>query len=174
MKNNAMSTNAIAILCLPFLLFLLILLFPTVAYANSSWHWLTNTNPFDVLPFAAILTLLIEYIAIKKANAISRSWRLFVIISIANIASFLLPFAVLLLPSEIGYSFEMSIQHLPKYIVGIGYLLLTLIVEMPVVYISYQKIVSNKKRLIISIIMVNAATTIMVAAVERIICRGSW
>jgi len=33
---------------------------PITTYANSSWHWLTKTNPFDVLPYAVILTLLIE------------------------------------------------------------------------------------------------------------------
>jgi len=170
MKNKRIS--AISIVFFLFLLF--IQLFSIAAYANSSWHWLTKTNPFDVLPFAAIATLVIEYIAIKKSNSISRSLNLFIVICIANIASFILPFAVLLLPSEVGYTFEMSIQHLPKYIVGIGYLLLTLIVEIPVVYFSFQNSVTNKKRLLISIIIVNAVTTIMVAIIERIICRGTW
>jgi hypothetical protein len=43
-----------------------IILFPTAAYANSSWHWLTTTTPFDILPYVVVLTLAIEYVAIKK------------------------------------------------------------------------------------------------------------
>jgi hypothetical protein len=57
----------------------MILLFLSIsAYANSSWHWLTKTNPFDILPYAVILTLLIEYVAIQKANYLDSSIRLFV------------------------------------------------------------------------------------------------
>ena len=147
---------------------------PITTYANSSWHWLTKTNPFDVLPYAVILTLLIEYVTIKRANSITRSLRLFIVICLANVASFLLPYAILLMPSDVGYTFEMSIRNLPRYIVGSGYLFLTLIAEVPVVYISLKKFITNKKRFLMTIIIVNAVTTIMVAIIERVICKGSW
>lgn len=34
----------------------------TTAYANSSWHWVSQTRPYDVLPIAIIVTLLVEII----------------------------------------------------------------------------------------------------------------
>ena len=106
--------------------------------------------------------------------AITRSLRLFIVICLANVASFLLPYAILLMPSDVGYTFEMSIRNLPRYIVGFGYLFLTLIAEVPVVYISLKKFITNKKRFLMTIIIVNAVTTIMVAIIERVICKGSW
>ena len=152
----------------------IIMLFPTTAYANSSWHWLTKTIPFDILPHVVVATLLIEYFSLKTVNSITKHFRLLLVVCAANLASFLLPFAVLLLPSAVGYTFEMSISHLPKYIIGLGYLFLTLIAEIPVVYISLRGVVENKKKLVISIVIVNVITTVMVAVIERIVCEGSW
>ena len=166
MRNKRTYTLIIALI--------LCMLLPTTAYANSSWHWLTKTTPFDVLPYAVVLTLLIEYVTVKKLNSIIHPFRLLAIICLANTASFLLPYAILLMPSAVGYTFEMSIKHLPIYIVGFGYLFLTLVAEVPIVYISLRNIVTNRRRLLISIITVNVVTTIMVAAIERIFCRGSW
>jgi len=165
MKNRRIYTLIIALI--------LYMLLSTTAYANSSWHWLTKT-PFDILPYTAVLTLLIEYVTIKKLNSIIHPFRLLLIICLANMASFLLPYATLLMPSDVGYTFEMSIKYLPIYIVGFGYLFLTLAAEVPIVYISLRNIVTNRKKLLISIITVNVVTTIMVAAIERIFCRGSW
>jgi len=165
MKNRRIYTLIIALI--------LYMLLSTTAYANSSWHWLTKT-PLDILPYAAVLTLLIEYVTIKKLNSIIHPFMLLLIICLANMASFLLPYATLLMPSDVGYTFEMSIKHLPIYIVGFGYLFLTLAAEVPIVYISLRNIVTNRKKLLISIITVNVVTTIMVAAIERIFCRGSW
>lgn len=153
---------------------ILSMVFSTTAYANSSWHWLTKTTPFDILPYAGVLTLLIEYITIKKSNSINRPFKFFVIICLVNMASFLLPYAILLMPSDFGYAFETSIKHLPNYIIAFGYLFLTLIAEVPIVYISFKNIVTNKKKFLLSIIIVNIVTTIMVAFIERIFCEGSW
>ena len=150
------------------------MLFPTTVYANSSWHWLTKTVPFDILSYVVILTLVIEYFSLKTVNSIKKHLRLLLVICAANLASYLLPFAILLLPSGVGYTFEMSINRLPIYIIGAGYIVLTLIVEVPAVYFSLRGTVKNKEKLVISIIIVNVITTIMVAVIERIVCKGSW
>jgi len=63
MKQKKWVSIILAIMLLPCM--------PITTYANSSWHWLTKTNPFDVLPYAVILTLLIEYVTIKRANSIT-------------------------------------------------------------------------------------------------------
>jgi hypothetical protein len=68
----------------------------------------------------------------------------------------------------------MSIRYLTKYIVGTGYLILTLVAETPVIFFSFRNIVENKKRLLVSIITANVVTTIMVAIIESVICRGTW
>jgi len=154
--------------------FLLIPFFTLTVYANSSWHWLTETTPFDILPYVVVLTLLIEYIAIKNLNSLKQPVKLAIIICLANLASFLLPYTILLMPSAVGYTFEMSIKHLPQYIVGFGYLFVTLVAEVPIVYISIKSIVTNKRKFLISIIIVNVVTTIIVATLERVFCKGSW
>ena len=71
--------------------------FPTAAYANSSWIWLTETNPFDVLPYAVILTLLIECAVIKGLNPELSLLRLVTVVCLANLLSFILPYALLLI-----------------------------------------------------------------------------
>lgn len=144
------------------------------ANANSSWHWLTKTTPVTLLPLAVVLTLAVEYIAVKKINTLHASGKLFLVICLANLASFLLPFAMLLVPSEVGYTFEMSVNHLPIYIVGLGYLILTLVVEVPLVYRCLRRHAQQKKRLVYSIVASNVVTTIVVGTMERIVCRGQW
>ena len=43
------------------------------AFANSSWHWLTS-SPLVVLPFAIVLTLVIETFAVVKYGRVS-NWK---------------------------------------------------------------------------------------------------
>lgn len=166
MKHRKIDTLAAVIILSVF--------FSATAYANSSWHWLTKTTPFDILPYVVVLTLFIEYIMMKNLNSINRPFRLFIIVCFANLVSFLLPYGVLLIPSDVGYTFEMSLKHLPQYTVGAGYLFLTLVAEVPIIYMSLKNVVSNRKKFFVSIIIVNVVTTMMVAVVERIFCRGVW
>ena len=123
----------------------LFVLFSATVYANSSWHWLTK-SPFDILPYVVILTLLIEYVIIKWVNSITCSFRLFIIVCLANMASFLLPYAVWFIPDDSRiYTFEMAIRSIPIYTVGGFYLFLTLIAEIPIVYVGIKKFVTDKK-----------------------------
>ena len=39
-------------------------LFDLTAFANSSWVWISETRPYDVLPWVAIGTLIIETISL--------------------------------------------------------------------------------------------------------------
>ena len=142
--------------------------------ANSSWHWLTETIPFDILPYVVVLTLLIEYVVIKKVNRLPTSVKPLIVICLANLVSFLLPYARLLKPSSPEFTFEMLLHKMPNYMVGFGYLTLTLMAEVPIIYFSFKNAVSSKKKLLISIVAVNAVTTAMVAVVERVFCRGEW
>ena len=60
------------------------------------------------------------------------------------------------------------------FTVGIIYLVMTITIELPVVYFLLRKNVENKKRLLATIIITNTVTTSMVAIIERIVCVGKW
>ena len=145
----------------------------TTASANSSWHWLTETRPVDILPYVVAITLLAEYLAIKWVNGIEGALRLLLLVCLANLASFLLPYALMFLPAN-WYPIEMSLNHTPSYVVGVVYLLLTLLAEIPILYAALRKRVKSKRKVLYSLVIVNAATTGVVALVERVLCRGAW
>lgn len=170
-KNNK---NYIFISLLTLLCFTIF--FDTYTFANSSWIWLT-VSPMKVLPFAVIITLLIETVGVIKLNNISNRKKTFIIITIANILSFLAPYiyrAIRFSPTTGGFYLPSAFEKGPYYIVLTGYLFLTLIIEIPFVYHFLRNECENKKRLLISILSVNVVTTIIVAVMERILCRGQW
>jgi hypothetical protein len=151
-------------------------LLPLNVYANSSWHWVT-TSPKTILPIAIIITLLIEILGVAKLNNIIKIKKVFVTICFANILSFVVPYlerAYRFIPTSGGFSISAAFNKGPYYIVLTGYLLLTLIVEIPVVYLILNNLVKNRKRLIITIIGANVLTTILVSVCERFICIGQW
>jgi len=150
--------------------------FQSVSYANSSWHWITS-SPLKVLPFAIVITLLIETIAVVKLGKVANSKKVFLIVSLANLLSFLAPYferAYRFIPTSGGFSILAAFNKGPYYIVLVGYLLLTIIVELPIVYFLLRKNTKNRINLIVSILMSNIITTILVAVCERIICVGQW
>ena len=42
----------------------LMVLFPVNAFADSSWVWISEKRPFDILPWVAMGTILIEWLSI--------------------------------------------------------------------------------------------------------------
>lgn len=164
---------------------LFILLFPvlsTTASANSSWVWLTG-DPRPMLPWAIIGTLITEIFIIGYFNSIRNKniIKLAAFVILGNVVSFLVPYIFIgLLPSvhvDIDNFFE-RIDYFttigPFYIVGIALLILTLLIEIPIVYFSNIKVVESKKRFIISIIVANIITTTAVAIIERTLYKGNW
>lgn len=154
----------------------IMLFFSTTASANSSWIWLTDT-PVTVLPYAIIFTLIFEGITIIKFGQITTYIKASFIIIIANLLSFIVPYIFLaynFLPFTDSFSITESVSYGPYYIVLTGYLLLTLLMELPVVYFLLEKNTLNKKRLKFSIIISNIVTTLVIAIVERVICLGHW
>ena len=155
----------------------------TPIYANSSWHWLTDT-PLTILPIAVILTLLTETIIICRVNylsAIKSVWA-FIVIAFANAVSFFAPYAFWainpdLIPVDEGGFFEVLnayVRKAPVYTVGLGFLLLTLIVESPIVYFALKGRVKDKKMLLYSILAANTLTTVLVSLIERTLFYGRW
>lgn len=154
------------------MIFLAILAFPLVVYANSSWRWISETRPHDVLPFVVIITLLIETLAIIKIAHIKEYANVFLCTLFGNILSFAAPY--LFAMTDELYSFRQMLKHTPYYTVGLAYLLSTLAIEYPVVYNCLKKFATNKKTLTLTILCSNLLTTIITAVVEHIFCTGQW
>lgn len=115
---------------------------------------------------------------IIKLNKINSIVKPIVVIIIANLMSFVMPFLVYFLPNELGMSgyenFLKMINHWPTYIAGIGYLFMTLVIEVPIVYNLLKKECDNKKMFLKVIIAANILTTLLTALAERVICVGQW
>ena len=165
--------------------FIFLLLLPTLsisASANSSWVWLTR-DPRPMLPWAIVGTLVIEIFVICFFNNIQVKNILTPTISIVfgNLISFLLPYIFI---GIIPYVFEenanffsrinYTAEKLPFYIIGIVFLVLTLIIELPIEYFCTRHKVKSKKKLLATILAANVFTTAAVAIIERTIYKGHW
>ncbi len=92
---------------------------------------------------------------------------------IANFVSFILPLLIQHL-SPPYYSIIDFNNAGAYYVVAAGYLLLTLLFELPIVYGTLRKDTDNKRRLMLTLILSNTLTTLLVAACERIFCSGLY
>lgn len=155
------------------MVFTFLLLFPLTVSANSSWQWISETRPYDVLPVVVILTLLIEILSICFIPNVKALPKVVFFVILANILSFAAPYLFLYLTSSL-YTFEQALERMPYYTVGIVYLIVTLIVEIPTVFLGLKKSANNSKKLLLTAIGANVVTTVLTAVVERIFCRGSW
>ncbi len=155
---------------------MLIFIFSLTAFANSSWVWISETRPYDVLPFVALATLIIETAALNGFLKIGNWHRVFTGVLIGNLISFAVPY--------IGYSYTTPyagyytltqiLQRGPFYTVGAAFLIITVAVELPFMYFWLKKSVKNKKLLVLVTVIANVVTTAMVALVERFFCEGYY
>ena len=151
--------------------------FTLLASANSSWVWISETRPYDILPFVIIGTLLIETVAVNLVSKVGNWYKTFFAVLEGNIISFVVPYigySNTTPYADAGYTLSEIINHGPYYTVGTAFLLLTLIIELPVVYFLLKKDADNKKKLALCIVLANVVTTVLVAVVERTLCYGRW
>ena len=150
--------------------------FPMLASANSSWVWISETRPYDILPFVIIGTLLIETVAVNLVSKVGNWYKTFFAVLVGNIISFIAPYIGYSnsLYGQMGYTLSQIIDRGPYYTVGTAFLLLTLIIELPVVYFMLKKDADSKKKLALCIVLANVVTTVLVAVVERTLCYGRW
>ncbi len=153
--------------------FIFVFLFATSVSANSSWRWISQTRPHDLLPLVVMLTLVIEVVSINfipKVNALSKT---IFFVMLANVLSFAAPYLLEYVTPSL-YTFEQTLEHSPFYIVGVVYLIITLIVEIPTVYFGLKKTSCNSKKLLFTVISANVVTTVLTAIMERTLCKGAW
>lgn len=159
---------SIVIICLT------VALIPQAVFANSSWHWVSDYRPWDILPWVAAATIVIEVLAIWLVPKTKQFVKTAVTVVIANLVSFLLPYVILAAGDVVHDTFQGALNAGPSYIVGVMFLLLTLAAELPIVYDILKPHVEKSKVLLWTIIFSNAATTAMVAIVEQVITDGYW
>ncbi len=158
---------------------LLFYICPLKVLANSSWHWVT-ISPMKVLPLAIVLTLSIETWGVIAYGQVKEKVRVFVIVTFANIVSFVTPYiySTCILNRFYGsgwaYAWERAFNNGPNYIIRFVYLILTLCIEVPLVYFLLKNQSSNKKKLLLIAIAINIITTVVVAVLERLLCQGQW
>ena len=146
---------------------------PQTAFADSSWRWLTDYRPFDILPPVALATVVIEVLSVWLIPHTGKLIKTAVVVILANAASFLLPYA-LLLGDPVYPRFDDVLNAGPNYIVGFGFVVLTLLIEIPVIYNLLKKHVDSKKKLLWVVVGSNIVTTAMVAVIERMVTDGYW
>ena len=138
------------------------------AYANSSWYWASKVLPWHLLPFIIIFTLIIE---IGFIHCLCKTdWiRTIIVISIANLVSFGVPF--LSATFSVVHPFPQSLEDYHSIVNSI-YLILTLVIEVPIVTAFLKT--ENKTRLLTVAIIANIITTLMVLLVEELFCWGYY
>ena len=149
----------------------------TTAYANSSWIWLTRRQPYELLPLAVLVTFVIETGVILFSLREKKLWKTLMLVTAANLMSFLLPYLFLYQDQKFingGREIREMLDRGPFYIVGAFYLIITLVVEVPLVYAGLKNEMKDKKRGFLTIIASNVVTTVLVCVAERMICRGHW
>lgn len=148
-------------------------MFPAAVFANSSWVWISEKRPYDLLPFVIVGTLIVEILAVRYIPNIKKLPKVCGLVILGNLLSFAVPY-LLRVPSGVGYSFVENLDSFPSYTVNILFLIMTLAVEVPFLYKFLRKETEHQKRLLITLIAVNVLTTIGVAVTERIFCYGNW
>lgn len=172
-EKNSLSKDS-SIIKKSFAFTLILCFIHNCTYANSSWHWISTTRPYDVLPFVVVLTLAIETISILKFSNIENKLKTFIVVLIGNVLSFAAPYVFFaFLPGPI-YTFYDWLERSPFYTIGEFYLFTTILMEFPIIYNVLKKHTINKRVLVITIICVNILTTLMTYTIERIFCKGLW
>lgn len=151
--------------------------FSLTCQANSSWVWISETRPLDILPFVAVATLLIEAAAIVIFGGVDNNYKALFAVAVGNILSFAAPYVIyanFTSPYSGVYSLSEIIDRGPFYTVGAVFLILTILIELPFVYFMLKKNTASKKALVVTVILSNVITTALVAFTERLICYGQW
>ena len=143
--------------------------------ANSSWVWISETRPYDLLPVAIALTLAIEVYALYRFAGVKKIGKLFFWVTAANLMSFAVPYVLGFLAGRAVHpGFNQFLNDGPHYSVGGMYLSLTLLVETPIVLAAFHKDAAGDMKLLKVIVAANAVTTALVALMERVFCHGHW
>ena len=145
-------------------------------FANSSWRWLSDTRPYDLLPIAVVMTLVIEILAINYIPGVNDLKKTGLWVILGNLISFGATYFLAWISPGPIYTLEEMLEHTPFYNIGGMMLMLTLFAELPLVYcmLRRQDDPKQQKTLLITIVIVNTLTTALVYFMERALVPGQW
>lgn len=112
----------------------------------------------------------IEFCAIYFIGRSKRPWKTLLVVVLANLVSFLGTYLVM----KSGNAQTGHGVWDRGCFVGLLFLIATVAIELPITYYNLSKDVESTRRLLWTAVLVNAATTVMCAVVERIFCEGHW
>ena len=135
-----------------FVVLIIVFMCPKIVYANSSWRRISKTRPYDILPFVIIITLVIETFGICYICKIKSKIKSFIVISFANLTSFVLPEVINYFNPSFKYidlplreAYFAGKEHWPQYTIGPFYYVLTIGIELPIVYFLSKKNQQTRK-----------------------------
>ena len=141
-------------------------------YADSSWVWISETRPYDVLPYVVVLTLVIEIGMINYIAKVNKLGKSSLVVTIANLVSFLFPYWLIVYTDGV-HTYPDTLNDYHSVVIG-PYLILTLMFELPIVMTFLGHDVKDKKKLFLVTLGANVLTTLMVYVIENIFCEGHW
>ena len=169
MKKHRRYSIAVCLLVLSAML-------ATPVFANSSWRWLTDTRPYDLLPMAIVMTLTIEILAINYIPRVNKLAQTAFWVTLGNLMSFGSTYLVTYLGSGVIKTFDEMLEYTPVYTIGIFSFLLTAAVEIPLIHWRLSKGFDERqhRNLLLTLLCVNGLTTALVFILERTLAPGRW
>ena len=148
----------------------------TPIFANSSWRWLSDTRPYDLLPMAIVMTLTIEILAINYIPRVNKLAQTTFWVTLGNLMSFGSTYLFTYLGSGVVKTFDEMLEYTPVYTIGIFSFLLTAAVEIPLIHWRLSKGFDEKRHrnLLLTLLCVNGLTTALVFILERTLASGRW
>lgn len=140
-------------------------------FADSSWIWISETRPYDLFPIVIILTLIVEIIAINYWAEVHMLLKTCIVVTLANLASFLIPYWITVYIDGV-HQYPDTLNDYHSIVIG-PYLILTFMLEVPIIMLLLKKN-ADKKKLFIVTLVANVLTTLMVYAIEKIFCEGYY
>lgn len=145
------------------------------------WVWLSNNRPWDIAVWLLAIAIVVETLAIwwvpkTGTPKMGMLVRIALTVTAANIVSLLLPYYMFYGADLNMYytNFQEYIEVGYGYFVGRFYVLLTFLVESPLVAFSLFFCTEKRKTLFITVFASNIATTIIVALIERAYAPLTW
>lgn len=143
-------------------------------FADTSWRWMTDTRPWHLLPVAVVLTVAIETLGIAKCGRVASISKVLLLVCICNLLSFGSTYLFDVVSPIAGFTIADFIEMGPYYNVGALFLIVTIAVEVPLVYLGLRRNTQSRPRLALAIFASNVLTTAAVAVTERLASYGRW
>lgn len=148
---------------------LLLCTFPLFAKARTAWVWTTDGRPFSFLLAFALGALALETLLLPAIAPGQKKTKVLEVLCLGNLVTFLLPYLL----RYLGEVYEI-ISPSDHYVVGVLFLVVLLVLEVPVEYNLLHRDDSPNPRLLAGLLVANAVSTAGIALLERLAFHGYW